>query len=912
MAVASCSPDESRHEDADGQAADASAVCPEAALKPSGACCPTGAFYDFPTAACVAIGPAGCAATALSAPDKCTPRWCRDGVGGLARACTDEEIAAGQGCKAGELPDAVNGACVPAGDFPGAADGDGPWPPLVPLPAVDDTFFCRESPDAPVGFCRGADLALCRRSPDGKLPESERCVYVGVPYALPCPPGFLVDPMVVPVPGGLPACKPDPALCGSDPWGDPTLVDGDGVLFVAATGSPARHGTRASPLKSIGAAIAVAKPGATVAVAAGTYVESLVITKPVRLRGRCAALVRLVGQVGQVPLHVKAATKGEAEVRGLRIDGPGQGVGVEGPMTTRLVEVAIHGMSGVGLATRHPSGSLHVERAVISATDAGGSGMGGTGLQASEGATLTATDVRVTGSHTAGATAHEGSNVTLTRVLIDGTRPQPATGFHGIGIAIYQGSVGVVQASRIHGNTTVGIFTFGQGSELSALATLVDGTRILPTSEPKDDAGIKASSGGRVLLTGVRVTGNSGEGVIAAHKGSEVVARGLLVDSQKADLDGHRGRGIGAYHGARVVATDVRASANRVAGAVALGGGAELKLQRALIDNTRPRLADELFGWGLSADFGGRVDATAARCTGGRQFGVAARNLGTTLALRRVLIDAVGHAKQGVATGAGLSVYDHAAAEVRDVQIREVSASGLACSDAGTKVVASGVRVVSTQPELPGDEYGRGVVAQLGADLRLTGAVLVGNRDAGLVAVKAAGVRVAGVRISATGTDATGRYGTGFTCDAMVGPCELHASYLHGNHTAALTVRNAKLLVRATVLAATGAGKYPEGTASKEHLARFLPIADGLVAVRARLDADRVLVAANPRAGIVLREPVATLLDRSATVGGYFGLVHDGETPDVRRSLLSGETVDVASGAVLYLPPLPSAVDVGD
>jgi hypothetical protein len=92
--------------------------------------------------------------------------------------------------------------------------------------------------------------------------------------------------------------------CGSARYGD-GLPTGD-VLFVDGAASGQGDGTKAKPYATIGAALAAAASAApdagapspvTIAVADGTYDESLALTHSVTLRCRCAEKVRITGPV---------------------------------------------------------------------------------------------------------------------------------------------------------------------------------------------------------------------------------------------------------------------------------------------------------------------------------------------------------------------------------------------------------------------------------------------------------------------------------------------------------------------------------------------------------------------------------------------------------------------------------------
>ncbi len=122
--------------------------------------------------------------------------------------------------------------------------------------------------------------------------EPGKCVLAGVPWV--CPPGFVGDPQHKDSVPGLPACVPDMADCLEGKWGG---IKGPKVRYVDAAAQPGGVGTQTAPYNALAVAVAKSPPGATLAVAAGEYPGTVVITKPIRIVGRCAALVSVVAVV---------------------------------------------------------------------------------------------------------------------------------------------------------------------------------------------------------------------------------------------------------------------------------------------------------------------------------------------------------------------------------------------------------------------------------------------------------------------------------------------------------------------------------------------------------------------------------------------------------------------------------------
>jgi len=155
----------------------------------------------------------------------------------------------------------------------------------------------------------------------------------------PCPKGKIA------VPGDI-ACR-EIAPCGTGTWGD-APVDSDSLYVDASYTGGASDGSSTKPFVTVSAAIAAARSDKpiVIAIAAGSYAESLVITKPVKLWGRCPSMVEINGPAGaKTAIDVKSA----AELHRLAVTGAGFGVLVEGTGNVRIEELWIHDTEGRGL-----------------------------------------------------------------------------------------------------------------------------------------------------------------------------------------------------------------------------------------------------------------------------------------------------------------------------------------------------------------------------------------------------------------------------------------------------------------------------------------------------------------------------------------------------------------------------------
>lgn len=284
----------------------------------------------------------------------------------------------------------------------------------------------------------------------------------------PCPFGTMAVP-------GESACR-EVAPCGAGTWGD-IPVDASTQFVDASYTGGASDGTQSNPWTTIQAGVTAAAPGATVAIAAGTYAEAIVVTgKAVSVRGRCPSLVRVTG-TASLPAVIAYASN--TLVDGLGIDGAFGGVivsdakgvvldhlWIRGDGTT-LPLVTISDQKGPAEATLRRSlvedslvltalaaqgSELTVEGSVVRAMRAGAGEVRGRGIQVWDGkgpGKLTLRGSVVERVYEA-AVASENSRVVVEGSVLRDTMPLPGSvGFalsvassgSGKGYALVRGSI---------------------------------------------------------------------------------------------------------------------------------------------------------------------------------------------------------------------------------------------------------------------------------------------------------------------------------------------------------------------------------------------------------------------------------------------------------------------------------------
>jgi hypothetical protein len=554
--------------------------------------------------------------------------------------------------------------------------------PLPLLGACGDESDTADGSDAPPVACSSGERRLedGRCLPAGMQPsgcaagevtlEDGGCRAAGIPPEL-CAIGFEADgasgcrailpeepcakgAMAIP---GETSCR-EVAPCGDGTWGDIPVEPNTQYVDASYSGADS-DGSSTKPWRTISEAVAVAAEGAIVAVAAGSYAEDVEVEfDPVRIWGRCPAMVEIVGTGALLAgVFVRDGADG-TEVHDLAVRGPIDGVAVSGVTNVLLSRVWVHDTENRGIDVEDVFGetSVTIRGSLIESTmdvgvfDAGvalvidasvvrdtqqivgdpRSGWG-IGVQFSEDRRRGTLDMRssvIERNHAVGIFAG-GADVTIDGSLIRGTLPDGPTQLDGRGISVepyidtMQRSVLTVRSSVIAENHDLGIFA--EGSDVIIEATVVRDT--IPQAvdnlvgrgidlEDDIDTGMRST----LTLTSSLIDNNVELGVFV--QGTDALIEGTIVRNTQAQSNGENGRGIAIQEhlatGAQTTAT-VRScvvEGNRDAGIIA--SGSQVTIESTRVSYTGPRQSDLRTGRGIVAQHhpgtGHRTAATISGC----------------------------------------------------------------------------------------------------------------------------------------------------------------------------------------------------------------------------------------------------------------------------------------------------------
>jgi hypothetical protein len=432
--------------------------------------------------------------------------------------------------------------------------------------------------------CRAGELeqddGSCR--PAGILPDEcgEGFVHDGldgcdpVLPAEPCPPGSMAIP-------GETVCH-EVAPCGSGSWGDIPGEPSTQWVDDDYQGSDS-DGSQAKPWTTVQQGVLAASPGAIVAIAAGSYVEHLLITnKNVRLWGKCPAEVAIVGPPGSTfVIDIRGA--GGTEIHDLAATGSGLGIATAGSEGVLADRVWIHDTSEPGFLAQDFGGatsstlrrslvenatgnaayalgaSITVEASVLRDSEPGPMGDFGRGVTiAQDPATLAQSSLALRRSlvernHETGVSIY-GSPAEIDSSVIRDTLPRAIDGALGAGVAVWRQmdtqtrAAVTVRRSVVATNRDLGITA--TDSDIAVETTMIEDTLVQESDgvngigflavdtllEPKSQAVLRRSVVARALTAGVGTAGvdASIESVVArdveVNPSTGITGRGMTIE----------------------------------------------------------------------------------------------------------------------------------------------------------------------------------------------------------------------------------------------------------------------------------------------------------------------------------------------------------------------------------------------
>jgi hypothetical protein len=439
----------------------------------------------------------------------------------------------------------------------------------------------------------------------------------------------------------------------------------------------------ATHFRTIGAALAQAASGAVIAVEAGEYAESLAVTKPVSLVGRCPDRVTIRG--GAARAGVRVSSVSGVTIRGLTLRGHERAVDAARGADVTVEEVYVVDSVAAGLFA--DASKLTVRRSKVEGTLPRSDGRWGWGLAGGAGSTVTAQEVAIVGGISGVFAASEGTTVALSESVIARQVPN--------GTAARANGLLSAMGARLELSRSVVRDLQGDGAVVGDSGTVEVRDSVLRDIRVNGSMarghGAVAIAQGRVVLLDTTLVRAESIGLSSQGAGSRIEARNTVVrgptesnavvDNQLRVASERSGIGMQVVEGASgLIDGVVMLDAWGFATYVQEGGAFEAK--RSYIDAVRPLRSREGLGFGVGVTVNG-VGATAKldrfTVTGGSLAALSAGK-GGAIDGDHVLLRDVGEVA-ALGTGAGVSV----------------GAGGKATLDRSAIVGAAGVGVLAVR-----------------------------------------------------------------------------------------------------------------------------------------------------------------------------------------------------------------------
>ncbi|MFC1482266.1 hypothetical protein ACFL51_00515 [Myxococcota bacterium] len=701
-----------------------------------------------------------------------------------------------------EIP-VLGGGCQPVGVTECASgfesDGEGGCEPILPSePCPPGTMEMIGNTE-----CQPVGVIDCG---DGFVSDGEGGCDAILPTE-PCPWGYMEIL-------GETECQPI-GDCGTGTWGV-IEIDATTVFVDATADATGADGSQGAPFVTIQEAYDVVVPGGQIAVAAGEYEERLVISKEVRLTGRCAELVTIRGAwwLGEPrpPLDIQAGGSGTT-IKGLSMTGDAEGLYVDETAAVSLTECQVVDAGKWGVFAIRSG--LSLDRVLVAGN-------------AAFGIAVIGVEATITGS--------------VVRDNVSDASGDFGRGINALCDSFLQicGRLGVSR-SVVVGNTELGVAAFG--TEATITGSVVSDTAPDASGEGGTGIGVQCDpdtqASGRLEVTGSLVAGNAEVGIrlfdaetmITGSVVADNVEAGVFVSGAVATItgsvvrdalpndSGSDGRGINAQCDSDTqICGRLEVSGSVVAGNADVGvfvGGAVATITDSVVRDTAPDASGES-SHGICAQCDpnmqicGLLEVSRSVVAGNRDFGVYVRGVEAAITgsvVRDTVPDYSSGGSRGISAQCDPDVRNCGRLEVSGSVVAGNAEAGVfAC---GVEATITGSVVRDTTPDYSGD-YGRGISAQCDpggqgcGHLEVCRSVAAGNAEAG-VFVGGAEATITGsvVRDTVPGASGEGSRGIGAQCslDGLgCGRLEVSSSLVAGNAEVGVFVGGVETTITGSVV----------------------------------------------------------------------------------------------------------------
>lgn len=558
------------------------------------------------------------------------------------------------------------------------------------------------------------------------------CVAVGTKG---CPAGFVADPSgwgcrdVQPASACEGATRESLGNTSCVPVGDcdAAFPPPGATMFVDASFTDAQ--IDATHVRTITEGVNRAGRGAIVAVAKGTYSESVKVRQPVTIAGKCARDVVLTSPNAGASAGIEAGAK-DVVVRGMTLRGHRGGVVTvsDGSATVEAC-IAEQGVLGGLVAS---TGTLTVKSSRVVDTKPDKAGVGGVGILIHRGKALVV-DTAIVRSVGAGvAPVFKEGSARIERSIIRDTLADEVTG-GGAGVATEDGAKVEIVESVIAGARAHGLEITESCSATVTRSVIRDVTANLSGNHGH---AVIVGSGGQATLEDSSFRDSIGANVTA------VDAKASIAITDSVVFGTHKGPGIAASAGAAVDIENTAVVSVREFGIVAQDANSRATVKRTFVRDVLPPKDDDRAGYGAGSILGGSIEMDDSAIVSVVNVGVlgGGRSTGklTNVLVRGTRTNTAGDFGRAIqATASAQLTVDHSI-------LVDQEESGVVSGEDGTSVTITGTVVSGSGKK---SKLGHGVVGVEGGRVAIAQSLLRENGGAAL-AFSGATARISDVLVT--------------------------------------------------------------------------------------------------------------------------------------------------------------------
>ena len=417
-----------------------------------------------------------------------------------------------------------------------------------------------------------------------------------------------------------------------------------------------------------------------------------------------------------------------------RSDGQlGRGLQIETGASVELERIIIEGNREAGAYVTGEATTLILNDAVVRDTQLGLSPTSGCAVLAHSGADIEINrSVMERNLWRALYLDNAGTTLTMTDSVVRDTASED-DGWPGIGLFLEGGAEAELHRTTFARNRKVGVYVTGSGSSLSLTdVAVIDTQRVVVGDAAREmGRGLWVDGEAHADISRAVFTQNQEFGLFVGAPGTVANLSDVVVsDTESRELDGEMGSGLGVDLSALVVLDRGLFERNRLAGIYASLAGTSLVASNIVVRDSRNRVGD-ILGCGVLT-----LNGASVQVDGGlfeRNQGAGLLAFAATLDARDVVVRDTQFSTSGL-FGRGVSAEQGARVSIERGLIERNLDIGAFVGVEGATLTLTDVVVRDTDVNIEG-QYGRGIEVTEGGHCEVTRALVERNREHGIGAV---------------------------------------------------------------------------------------------------------------------------------------------------------------------------------